>query len=112
MKITELSLRQRKILYLLNGRDDYVPSAELAKVLKVSSRTVRNDIHQMNQALSEHHAAILSSNSKGFLFQAAEPEKIMELTHVSHAFMDGQERLRYLTFLLCRSDRPRNLYDL
>ena len=73
MKITELSLRQRKILYLLNGRNDYVPSKELAKELKVSSRTILNDIHQMNQALSDHGASILSSNSKGFLFQASAP---------------------------------------
>ena len=112
MKINELSLRQRKILYILRSQTDYIPSHDLALALKVSSRTIRNDIHQMNQVLAEHNAVILSSNSKGFLFQADDPDRILEMSHINAAFFAKTERIRYLAFLLCQSDEALNLYDL
>ena len=75
VKINELSLRQRKILYILRDQTDYVPSKDLANALKVSTRTIRNDIHQMNQVLADYNAVVMSSNSKGFLFQAEDPDR-------------------------------------
>lgn len=112
VKINELSLRQRKILYILRNQTDYVPSKDLANALKVSTRTIRNDIHQMNQVLADYNAVVMSFNSKGFLFQAEDPDRILEMSHINAAFFAGPERIRYLAFRLCESDEPLNLYDL
>ena len=112
MEALDLSLRQRKILYLIQNRSSYVTSSELADALKVSSRTIRNDIREMNRAFAPYNAAILSTQSKGFLFRAENPERLRELSRIDVAFFTRTERIRYLAWHLCLSETPRDLFDL
>ena len=112
MKITEFTLRQRKILHMIENQDSYVTSRSLAQALQVSSRTIRNDIHEMNEALFPYKAAIISTNSKGFLFQAEDPDTIKALTRIDMAVFTREERIRYLAVRLCETEEPLNLYDL
>ncbi len=112
MESLELSLRQRNILHIIRSRSSYVTSKELAQKLKVSSRTIRNDIIEMNRILAPYNASVFSTQSKGFLFRAEDPEKIRRLSKVDTAFFSRSERIRYLAFRLCQSDDPVNLYDL
>lgn len=112
MEILRLSLRQRKILHYIHNKENCVTSKELAEKMKVSSRTIRNDIHAMNDMMQAYDACIVSTQGKGFLLQAKDPDLIREITRVDNTFFTRTERLRYLSFRLCESDTPLNLYDL
>ncbi|MDE6830996.1 MAG: HTH domain-containing protein, partial [Lachnospiraceae bacterium] len=50
MESLMLSLRQRKLLHYLKSRKLYTTGEELANHLHVSSRTIRNDITEINDA--------------------------------------------------------------
>jgi len=108
----KLSLRQRKILRVLEDRNDFVTSKELAESMKVSSRTIRNDIHEMNQMLSTLDVHIESVQSKGFYIVEKDYERIRELSRSGAAFFSRAERIRYLAFRLCACDGSLNLYEL
>lgn len=112
METLDFSLRQRKILYLIQNRSSYVTSGELADALKVSSRTIRNDIREMNRVLAPYNAAILSTQSKGMLFRAEDPEWIRTLSRIDVALFTRTERIRYLAWHLCLADTPQDLFDL
>ena len=112
MKSLGLTLRQRKILHTVLNRKDYITSAELAAALKVSSRTVRNDIGRLNHILGPYHAVITATQSKGVLLRTEEPEQLRELMNMDTAFFTREDRVRYLAFRLCLNDSPLNLYDL
>lgn len=112
MDTLQLSLRQRKLLHTLQKQDSYMTGKELADLLHVSARTIRSDITEINYILAQHNAAILSTHSKGYLFQAKDPEKIKELNRIDTAFFTKEDRIHYLTQQLCLSDEPLNLFDL
>ena len=112
MDTLNLTLRQRKLLHIIQDQTDFITGANLARELNVSPRTIRSDVVAINDQLASHSAQILSERSKGYLFQAAEPEKIRELNRIDTAFFTREERIRYLTCRLCLSDEPLNLYDL
>ena len=112
METLKLSIRQRKILRILEGKHSYVTSTELAQAMKVSSRTIRNDIHEMEQLLEPMDIHILSVQSKGFYIESRDSEKIRELSRTETALFSRTERIRYLTFRLCGSEDRLNLYDL
>ena len=108
----KLSLRQRKILRILEQRASFVTSKELAESMKVSSRTIRNDIHDMDRLLAPLQVKIISIQSKGFSIDPSAAERIRELQRTETAFFSRSERIRYLIFRLCEADQPLNLYDL
>lgn len=112
MEALDLSLRQRKILYMIRDRGSYITSGALADALKVSSRTVRNDILEMNRALAPYGAEILCTRSKGILFRAEDPGRIRKLSRIDVAFFTRAERIRYLAWQLCLNDKPQELPDL
>ena len=93
MEALDLSLRQRKILYMIRDRGSYITSGALADALKVSSRTVRNDIREMNLALAPYGAEILCTRSKGILFRAEDPGRIRRLSRIDVAFFTRAERI-------------------
>ena len=107
-----LSLRQKKILHLLRGMSSYITGAELGKQLGVSSRTIRSDIAGINDALAPYNARICSEHSKGYLYQAEDPEAIQSMNRIDNAFFTRDERVRYLAFRFCLADDPLNIYDL
>lgn len=97
---------------MIQNSSEYVTSGEIAAALNVSSRTIRNDIIAMNEIMEPFNARINSTNSKGFVFEAEDSEKIRQLSRIDAAFFTREERVRYLAFRLCESDEPINLYDL
>lgn len=112
MDTLNLSLRQRKLLHLLQNRHGFTTCAELARELSVSPRTIRYDIEMINRELSLHHASISSERSKGYLYTANDPEKIRCMNQVDTAFYSREDRIRLLAFRLSLSEEPVNLYDL
>lgn len=107
-----LSLRQRKLLHMMQEQTTYITGNELAKQLGVSPRTIRSDIVEINQNILPYQAKILSERSKGYLYTAENPEIIQQLNQIDTAFFTKEDRIRYLAFRLCLTDEPLNLYDL
>lgn len=107
-----LSLRQRKLLHMIQEQTTYITGNELARQLNVSSRTIRSDIVEINQNIKPYQAQILSERHKGYLYSAENPEVIQKLNQIDTAFFTKEDRIRYLAFRLCLADEPLNLFDL
>lgn len=112
MKSLDLSLRQKRILHIMQHNDTYITSAALAAKLNVSSRTIRNDVVKINEELAPYNARILSLKSRGYGFESEDPKLIESLNQIETAFFSKENRARYLAFKLCFSEEPQNLYDL
>ncbi len=112
MEKISLLLRQRKLLYILQHRNEMVTGAELAKQLGTTSRTVRSDILIINRSLAPYQARIRSVRSKGYTLEAEKPGIISKLLQAETAFLTKEDRLRYLAFRLCASSSPIDCCDL
>lgn len=107
-----LTLRQRKLLHMMQEQTTYITGNELAKQLNVSPRTIRSDVVEINRNIRPYQAEILSERSKGYLYAAENPEKIQKMNQIDTAFFTKEDRVRYLAFRLCLTDEPLNIYDL
>lgn len=111
-KTLNLSLRQKKLLHIMQGTENFITGSELARQLGVSPRTIRSDVAEINRTLAPHRAQILSERSKGYLYSAADPDVIENMNRIDYAFFTKDDRVRYLAFRLCLSDEPLDIYDL
>lgn len=112
MQTPSLSLRQQKLLKLIQNAPSHITGAQLAKQLGVSPRTIRNDILEINQNLLPLNAQICSEKSKGYFFRSEDPKVLTAIYKNDITFLTKEDRVRYLAFQLCLSDIPINLYDL
>jgi|GEM_PF-3425550 Transcriptional antiterminator len=69
MKMETLHSRQRQLLTLLKENQQTITSRDLAAKMKVSDRTVRNDIRILNNALAKYGLKIETIRGKGILFE-------------------------------------------
>lgn len=107
-----LTLRQKKLLHILQEQHTYITGAAIARQLRVSPRTIRNDVAGLNESLAPFHASVSSEMSKGYLLSAANPELIQKLSRLDSAFQSRDDRVRYLSFRLVLTETPLNLFDL
>lgn len=107
-----LPLRQRKLLNYLQHASGYMTGKELADLLSVSSRTIRNDVSQINRLLLDTGVQIVSKHSFGYILQAQNADSLKKLTQSGESFISRSERLRYIAQRLCLSDQPIDLDDL
>lgn len=112
MEDLTLTLRQRKLLHYLQHQSDYVTGQALAAHLSVSSRTIRTDVTEINELLSEKGIHIYSKRSSGYLLRAEDENELKKLSQTNSSFLSRDERSRHIAFRLCLSDQPINLYDL
>ena len=82
MASLNLTLRQRKLLHTIQNRSGMVTGQDLATILNASARTIRSDVVTINHELEPYHARIESIRSKGYYFNAEDPEKIRSLMMV------------------------------
>lgn len=112
MEQPALNLRQRKLLNYIQHRTDYVTGEELAKLLHVSARTIRNDITEMNHLLADWGIHIHSKRSWGYRLTAEDDALLKELSQTGQSFLSREDRIRHIAFRLCLAEHPINLYDL
>ena len=112
MDTITLSLRQRKLLNLIQNQTSHVTGKALAKQLGVSPRTIRSDIVEINHALTTCGARISAERSKGYLLECPDLPSFLEQFKTDDLFLTREDRIRYLTFQLCLSDVPLDQYDL
>ena len=91
-----LSLRQRKILQSLKYKTEYVTGEELANELNVSSRTIRNDINEINTLLKESGIVIESKRSVGYLLQTKDSAELAHILKINDSFLSRDDRIRYI----------------
>lgn len=112
MESLALTLRQRKLLHYLQSQKGYTTGEQLARHLHVSSRTIRNDVTDLNAALEPYGIRIHSKRSIGYCIESREPAALKELSQASSSFLSRDERVRHIAFQLCLYDEPLDLYDL
>ena len=61
--------RIKKILDTLMSRRNFCPASQLAELLDVSTRSIRDDIKKLNRILNFHGADIRSKSGAGYLLQ-------------------------------------------
>ena len=107
-----LTLRQRKLLHMIQNRTGMVTGQELASILNASARTIRSDVVLINHELEPYGAMIGSVRSKGYFFTAEDPDKIREINRIETAFFTREDRIRTLALRLCVADEPLSCFDL
>ncbi len=112
MKNTSLSLRKRKLLDYIQTQHDYITGEQLAFHLRVSSRTIRNDILEINQKLKSSGIQIISKKSFGYKLVVDDPKQLKMLNRSNTSFLSREDRVRHIAFRLSYTDKPINLYDL
>ena len=108
----KLTLRQRKLLHRMQHQDAFITGNELAKELGVSPRTIRSDVVEINRNIRPYRAQIRSERSKGYLFEAEDPERIRRLNQIELALLTKADRIRYLILRLCLAEEPLHFLDL
>ena len=112
MASLNLTLRQRKLLHTIQNRSGMVTGQDLATILNASARTIRSDVVTINHELEPYNARIESIRSKGYYFEAEDPEKIREINRIETAFFTREDRIRALAIQLCIAEKPLSCYDL
>lgn len=112
MEPITLSLRQRKILNLIQNHTSHITGQALAKQLDVSVRTIRSDIVEINASLAPYDARISAERSKGYYLDCTDPLFFQEQFKTDDVLLTREDRIRYLTFQLCLSEVPLNQYEL
>ncbi len=107
-----LSIRQRRLLHFLAKQTDFVSGLDVAAYLNVTSRTVRNDVIEINDALFNSGISIHSKRGYGYSLKSDDPRTLSELTRDTNSFLSRDERIRYIAIQLCLAEEPINLYDL
>ena len=112
MASLNLTLRQRKLLHTIQSRSGMITGQDLASTLNASARTIRSDVVTINHELEPYNARIESIRSKGYYFEAEDPEKIREINRIETAFFTREDRIRALAIQLCIAEEPVSCFDL
>ncbi len=103
-----LTKRQQMIVTLMNKQRDWIVGKDLARLLNVSDRTIRNDIASINEF---YRKTVIESNlRKGYRIQESKVKGTIE--DRKETFPEtGEERRRYLLKMLLESSQV-NFYEL
>lgn len=89
--------RTKKVFDLLNESQNYLTSDELAQRLNVSSKTVRNEIKELDRIFQNHGARIEARAGYGFRFEILDIDLFREFLATQwheHAFADDYFALK------------------
>jgi len=115
MKLEILHSRQRQLLALLKEQQQHIiTSSELATKMKVSDRTVRNDIRVLNTALKPHGAKIETIRGRGILLktEGASAELLSDPMYYHNTLQTREDRANFLIVKLLLSDTDLELGEL
>lgn len=106
--------RQRQLLALLKTQQHVVTSKEIASLLEVSDRTVRNDVTVLNNILERHGAKIETTRGKGLILKMPEEVSpiLSDLAHTPETLQTREDRANFLLVKLLLSDTAFQLGEL
>lgn len=114
MKLETLHSRQRQLLELLKEQQQPITSQDLAAKMKVSDRTVRNDVRILNNVLSTYGVKIETIRGKGILFETEGVSSTLLHYPMSsgNTLQTRDDRVNFLIFKLLLSDKGLELGEL
>ena len=74
-----MSIRHRTIIESVLGHSEGITGKQLSGQLRVSGKTVRNDIAAVNQWLKEEGLSIRSSQRQGYYIEEASRSRMLAL---------------------------------
>lgn len=110
----EQNPRLRKLLQILLSNNDWITGSELALIIGVTDRTIRNDIILLKGIVSGYNAKIDSIKGKGYQLIVSNKNSLdnLFLSEEGSIPVVPNERLYYLSSKLVISDKPIDLADL
>lgn len=104
------------LLELLAKQTTPLPMKELAKTFSISERTVRTDIANLNDLLTNVGATITLVRGQGYLLTVLSKEQFNDWWNESMSSTDSflttsEERQTYLLFMLFKNESPLSLDD-
>ena len=110
-----ITKRQIKILKLLIKNSTGITGTMIAENLNVSSRTIRNDISNINYIFKNKNLKINSSNKIGYFINSENINKIKEiiysLEYKSKKYIESEERIFIILGKILFNGKQ-NIYDL
>lgn len=103
-----LTKRQNMIMTIMNNQKDWIVGKDLAKLLNVSDRTIRNDIAAINEFYAD--TMIESNIRKGYRIQGEKVKRVIEETK-KEIPETGEER-RWLILKTLVEHNQVNIYQL
>lgn len=107
MEKATLNRRQRQLLSLLRSRHGNIPSSELAAQMRLSDRTIRNDVRMLNPILEQYGAKIEAVRGKGLrLLEGNErPASLDELLYPKNTVDTREDRANHILIKLFFSEQ-------
>lgn len=96
-----MNSRWLKLIRVLNSNEGPFTSSQLASILQVSSKTVRNDIKDINNLLKNYKAEIESYRGTGYKLRIDDEEmfkKFWQTYETEKPFVptESEDRVRYI----------------
>ena len=86
--------RQRKILGLLLANEQRMTGSQIAQMIGITDRTVRNDIKDLNEGLKEYPDSYVESiRGKGYLLVSKHKEELLKQVEQSNSNETTKGRL-------------------
>jgi transcriptional antiterminator len=112
METFTLSIRQRKLLCILNSTHGICTGSELSCKLSISERTVRNDISEINRMLEQYKIYIKAVHGKGYLLKIGNRRAFLELIAEKDSLLTKEDRIKTLLLKLIKSNEWLDLREL
>ena len=107
-----LSARQKLILELLDHSDGVVPGPELARKIGITTRTLRTEIHQMQEMLDRRGIRILAYYGKGYELQITNMRSFRQIFSNMNEGLSRTDRIHYMLLKLINTSDQVDMYDL
>lgn len=112
-----MNTRQQKILKELRLAQEPLTSSEIGSLLQVSSKTIRNDVKELNEQLESYDAYVSSTRGKGYQLIIQNERLFQQFIQSQHDPQDDipsnhQERVSYLMEKLLMSSDYNKIEDL
>lgn len=107
-----LTVRQRMILGILNSRPESIKGKEIAAILGITDRTVRNDMKILEDFLKEYDVSIEAVRGKGYRLIARSQILLQQLVYRQNGLLSQDDRIREILWTLLDSTEPVSLGEL
>ena len=107
-----LSIRQRKLLRILNSAHGICTGNELSGKLGISERTVRNDISEINHMLEPYRIYIKAIHGKGYFLKIGNRRVFLELIAEKDNLLTKEDRIKTLLLKLIKGNECMDLREL
>lgn len=107
-----MSVRQRKLLCILNSAHGICTGSELSGKLGISERTVRNDIRDINHMLESFRIYIKAVHGKGYYLKIGNRRVFLELLAEKDNLQTKEDRIKTLLLKLIKGNEFLDLREL